>query len=375
MIANKNNSRLLIVFFEGTANTLDPVTTQIGLFATACQAQYAHQSQAKDIPATGSLKMAFDGCGVTHGLAGTLFAAGLDGQCDSVVKVVQQMRKQQQQQQQSASTNNEKQVRVIAVGLSRGAVACQKLALKLSSSEQISISLLLFDPVPGNAVSTGFPYTATKSLNLSNCTNLEQVLALYPYQPLPDVAMHAPCLLQYPPHCRVEEDVSLGCHQGALYMTTPFPKDQYDIASNLSFQRICDWLHQEGVELKFSQDVYQPTVQDCVEWCRRALRVTRKERNHTHTPSSTTRITHDKTGRNRIIIRKYTSENATWLNRHHEQLEAALGNNDDNDNSSFDSPGSASPLTPKYQLDFQDGAFSCTSSWIPIVGCARPELV
>jgi hypothetical protein len=363
MTSANNNSRLLIVFFEGTANTLDPVTTQIGLFATACQAQYVHPSPATDIPAKGPLKMAFDGCGVTHGLTGTLFAAGLDRQCDSVVKVVQQMRKQ------ATSTNNDNErIRVIAVGLSRGAVACQKLALKLSSTEQqISVSLLLFDPVPGNAVATGFPFTAAWSQHLQDCTNLEQVLAIYPYEPLPDVAMHAPCLVQYPPHCRVEEDVTLGCHQGSLYMTTPFPKDQYDMASNLSFQRICVWLEQQGVELQFSRNVYQPTVTECVEWCRRALLATRKERNK---PS--TRITHDKTGRNRVIIRKRASENATWLNRHHEQLEAALGN--DNNNTSFDTQESSlasSRLTttcPKYQLDFQDGAVAvlCTSSWMPI---------
>jgi hypothetical protein len=346
-----NNSRLLIVFFEGTANTLDPVTTQIGIFATACQAHYVHPSPAYAVPARGPLKMAFDGCGVTHGLTGTLFAAGLDGQCDSVVEVVQQMRKQQQQQQQSTSTNNQR-VLVIAVGLSRGAVACQKLALKLSGTEQISVSLLLFDPVPGNAVSTGFPFTAVWSQNLQHCTNLDQVLAIYPYQPLPDVAMHAPCLVQYPPHCLVEEDVSLGCHQGALYMTTPFPKDQYDMASNLSFQRICGWLEQQGVKLHFFQTVYQPTVQECVEWCRQALHVTRNK--------PVTRITHDNTGRKRIIVRKRTSENATWLNRHHEQLEAALLGKSNNDHT----PVSSSPLTPKYQLDFQEGAVSC--SWMPI---------
>ena len=103
--------------------------------------------------------MAFDGCGVTHGLTGTLFAAGLDGQCNSVVEMVQQMRKQQQQQQ-STSTNNNASVRLIAVGLSRGAVACRKLALKLSGMEQVFVALLLFDsttPVQIRLAITGRP--------------------------------------------------------------------------------------------------------------------------------------------------------------------------------------------------------------------------
>ena len=357
MISN-HDGRLLIVFFEGTANALDPVTTQIGLFANACQAKYVNPNSAKYIPVRGPLKMAFDGCGVTHGLTGTLFAAGLDGQCDSVVEVVHQMQNQQQRQRQlqQPTSSNYATVRIIALGLSRGAVACQKLALKLSGIEHISVSLLLFDPVPGNAVLTGFPFTAAWSQNLQECTSLEQVLAIYPYQPLPAVAMHAPCLIQYPPHCRVEEDVSLGCHQGALYMPTLFPKDQYDLASNLNFRRIRDWLGRQGVELHFPQDVYQPTVQECIKWYRLALLTTRSK-------PSEPRITHDNTGRNRTIVRKHASENATWMNRHHEQLAAALGKDN---TASLDTPVASSPvITPKYQLDFQEGIVAC--SCVPII--------
>ena len=96
----------LVVFFEGTANTLDPATTQIGIFADAVEgflisrqtqvapamnrrraAEEEQQTNTHNTHHT-TLKMAFDGCGVTRGLAGTLFADGLTTQVNQVVSVV-----------------------------------------------------------------------------------------------------------------------------------------------------------------------------------------------------------------------------------------------------------------------------------------------
>lgn len=53
-----------------------------------------------------------------------------------------------------------------------------------------------------------------QSLDLRGCVHVRRVLALYPYEPLPDIAFHAPLLPAYPPQALVEEDVTLGCHQG-----------------------------------------------------------------------------------------------------------------------------------------------------------------
>jgi len=350
-----NNCRLLVVFFEGTANTLSPITTQIGLFADACDAELVSGHQVGDtkmqsnIPSSGPLKMAFDGCGVTNGNLGVLFAAGLDSQCDSVCTVVEAMLNKKSTTTPSSLTKTT--VRVVAVGLSRGGIACMKLALKLAkfTKDNVCVSMLLFDPVPGNAVSTGFPYTAGFSQNLQNCNNLERVLAIYPYEPLPDAAMHAPTLAKYPPTTLVEEDVSLGCHQGALFMTNRNPRDQYVAASNLSFRRILDFLTLEGIKFDFQYGVYIPTPQDCIDICRKELQF------NGDSPSS--RITHDKTGKHRKIVRHYKSEGIIWLNKQHKQLEERLkgGNSQQQESSVNVDPIDHGTLL----LDFDHGYAFC----------------
>jgi hypothetical protein len=228
--------RKLIVFWEGTANTLNPLTTQIGLFSEACRARAVEGPHDVDDYDTGPLKISFDGCGVTHGNWGVLLARGLDEQVQTVVNTVRELIRWTT-------------VHVVAVGLSRGGIACMKLARALSqfSNAQVTVSTLLFDPVPGNAVSTGFPWTATSAFDLSQCQNLIRVLALYPYEPLPDIAMHAPTLGRYNRETTlVQEDVTMGCHQGALLLPTVAPRGQFP---ELSLRRILDYLAFEGVEL------------------------------------------------------------------------------------------------------------------------------
>ena len=229
---------LLVVFFEGTANTIRPVTTQIGEFAAACVAEDLSGVAANDVEAQvshaglpGPFKLAFDGCGVTNGVTGALFAAGLDGQCLTVAAWVRRLSGAVAIATAMPAASPQPQrrpVRVVAVGLSRGGIACMKLAKVLASAtpgpggslplaSSCTVSMLLFDPVPGNAVSSGFPFTALGSNDLRLCGNLRHTLALYPHQPLPDAAMHAPVLCRYqrggPGGCDVEEDVTLGCHQ------------------------------------------------------------------------------------------------------------------------------------------------------------------
>ena len=117
--------------------------------------------------------------------------------------------------------------------------------------------------------------TARQCINLSASSNLAAVLAIYPHEPLPDLAFHAPILPHYPTSsscgsggsggdscvCDVEELVTLGCHQGALFApnlsvfeqrnsaTTPIACSPLLLASNLSFLRIREWLIEHGCRL------------------------------------------------------------------------------------------------------------------------------
>jgi hypothetical protein len=87
------------------------------------------------------------------------------------------------------------------VGLSRGAIGALMLARRLSGIRKVDrlrLNLCLFDPVPGNLVTTvrfldWFRLTtASAAMDVSHAP-IERVLAVYPYEPLPDLAFHAPC--------------------------------------------------------------------------------------------------------------------------------------------------------------------------------------
>ena len=337
--------RKLVVFWEGTANTLNPLTTQIGLFSKVCRASAVES--AKDVEGThGPLKISFDGCGVTHGNWGVLFANGLDEQCQVVVEIVQKMN-----ECQAGSTTTG--VHVVAVGLSRGGIACMKLARALSKfpESQVTVSTLLFDPVPGNAVSTGFPWTACSAFDLSQCHNLKRVLALYPFEALPDIAMHAPTLGRYNPKTTlVQEDVTMGCHQGALLMPNIAPPGQHP---EFSLRRILDYLECEGVSCS-KLPVRLPTPHECIDMMEYIKR---------RPPTETLRRkTHDE--RRRKILR-HANAQTEWLNRHHEQLVRALemGNKTSTMGAVFGYPGSDD--SGSYQLDFDDGYVLCPSPFTP----------
>ena len=382
----KRRRRPLTIFWEGTANTLDPLTTQIGLFSEACCATPVTASSNNNydvvVPTEGPLKLSFDGCGVTNGNWGVLFASGLDGQVNVAVQIVETML-QQQQQQDTPQQNDEQGVHVVAVGLSRGGMACMKLAQKLANTfpnttsharqppPRVTASLLLFDPVPGNAVSTGFPWTACWSQDLSQCHNLQRVLALYPYEALPDLAMHAPTLCRYNPATTlVQEDVTLGCHQGALFMPRRSPRNPYEQASNLSVRRILDYLTYEGVHCRLPSALHVPSPDDCIQLMDRVL-----SRQTSHT-EALRRKTHDQTGHHRAILRHTTASSCRWLNRHHEQLAnarqrgestatraAVFGEQNQNDVTTSH-PQTQQPTNRLYQLDFDDGYVTCTSRFL-----------
>jgi hypothetical protein len=230
-------AQVLTVFFEGTANPLALLVTQIGLFAQITEGvNLASLLPGAYDPSSSSYVLAFDGCGVTNGLSGVLFAQGLSSQCRIVRNHVNYL------------LSSSHPLTVNAVGLSRGGIAVIYLAQMLQqiNTSQLQLNLLLFDPVPGNLIwSTRYLdlchfTTAGSAMDLSGCRHLYDVLALYPYLPLPDLAFHAPIFPKYPSYCHeVVEDACLGCHQGALFC-------QPLVECRLSFTRMREWLLAHG---------------------------------------------------------------------------------------------------------------------------------
>ena len=100
----------------------------------------------------------------------------------------------------------------------------------------LQLCLALFDPVLGNLLLSvrcdALGRTvANQARDLSRCRVLARVLAIYPHEPLPDLAFHAPLLPRYPLAAAVEEDATLGCHQGALFVPGEFNQGR---AANLA---------------------------------------------------------------------------------------------------------------------------------------------
>lgn len=237
------------VYFEGTANSIDHIhpVTQIGLFASITKGidlNTIRRDQYESFP--GPFKLSFDGCGVSNGMRGLLFADGLLSQCQQVQRHVRTLME-----------CGHSKIVLTAVGLSRGGIAVLFLAQLLGdiNRELLQLNLLLFDPVPGNLISSSRfldvmgTSTANSSLDLSKCKNICKILALYPYEPLPDIAFHAPTLPNYPSvdegnQCDIVEDASLGCHQGALFCTE-------NVESILSYLQISEWLLDCGVTFNY----------------------------------------------------------------------------------------------------------------------------
>jgi hypothetical protein len=249
-MASAGETATLSIFWEGTANTLRPTTTLVGVFFEQCLADDV-TSGFKQGGALKEMKMGFDGCGVVAGLAGTIWAIGLLGQCDIVVARVQDI----------LATTGLSALNINVLGLSRGAVGALYLSQKLSSlplavQAKISLRLCLFDPVPGNLIHSaryadllGIS-TANAVMDVSHCSCIKRCLAIYPHEPLPDLAFHAPVLPTYPPTCELEEDSTLGCHQGAFYPPAVVGRDRSVYrASLVSYHRVHAFLSQCGTRL------------------------------------------------------------------------------------------------------------------------------
>eukprot|EP00931_Biecheleriopsis_adriatica_P042347 TRINITY_DN24134_c0_g2_i1.p1 TRINITY_DN24134_c0_g2~~TRINITY_DN24134_c0_g2_i1.p1 ORF type:complete len:333 (+),score=55.65 TRINITY_DN24134_c0_g2_i1:34-1032(+) len=244
---NAGRSVILSVFMEGTGNPLDPVVTQIALFSDMCVAMKLPEEVDQDTSfAAGHYKLSFPGCGVSHGLSGTLFATGLREQCSVVHEYIQEFIKQGHS------------VLVNFLGLSRGGIGGLYLAQTLSEfpPQQVLLNMLLYDPVPGNLIwmsrflDFAGKMNANQAMDVSDVENLGRVLVLYPHEPLPDIAFHAPLLPKFPPNCDLEQEVILGCHQGALWLR---PK----VDTCLSFFRIREFLESCGTKFTFNRQQAQ----------------------------------------------------------------------------------------------------------------------
>lgn len=235
----------LSVFMEGTSNPMDRITTQIALFSRICTAQSLPEG-GEEVPklTPGHYKLSFPGCGVSHGIRGLLFACGLREQCEVVRGYVE------------SCVEAGQSVTVNFVGLSRGGIGGLYLAQMLASFDvaKVKLNLLLFDPVPGNLVwmSRFFDLAgvmnANQAMDVSFVKNFGRVVVLYPHEPLPAIAVHAPLLAKFPHGCQLEQDVILGCHQGALWL-----RAQPDTC--LAFSRIRDFLLQCGSHLDRSNRI------------------------------------------------------------------------------------------------------------------------
>jgi hypothetical protein len=303
-------------------------------------------------------KLGFNGCGVDYGMPGVVFGSGLSDQCDTAIthitKIVKDLEGFVQERDGVKGV-----LKLNCVGLSRGAVAIALLAKMIAGDQfltkyrsatpfskdthdsefqkrpgrvEIEFNGFLFDPVPGNLIitgscdsSTGISLTKqTKNLKKHCGTGLiRRMTAIYPYESLPDIACHAPLLIQYPDDCEVHEDVMLGCHQGAVFAHS------YDLACICSFFQILEFLKQVGVEM--DRDRCEQVAVDIFK-CKdlnhsrmmmirrmneeRDRIVTKQSVRHCHKPSTFTSATITR----REVLFKADERYPRYLNKHHAAL-------------------------------------------------------
>eukprot|EP01125_Pyxidicula_operculata_P018828 TRINITY_DN6736_c0_g1_i2.p1 TRINITY_DN6736_c0_g1~~TRINITY_DN6736_c0_g1_i2.p1 ORF type:complete len:324 (+),score=5.05 TRINITY_DN6736_c0_g1_i2:935-1906(+) len=292
----EKNSVVLTVYFCGTDSTIDSGRTQISLFSQNTEAVQISQPHKVPIDAP-MLTMSFDGCGTTDGLLGVVFAKGLDYQCRQVVDCIKSI----------FESDENRQITLNCLGLSRGGMAILMLAKMLGDYDQdkLRMNAIIFDPVPGNLIfsSNCFLYNrltfAHQCMDVSTSKCLSRVLSIYPYIPLPDVSFHAPLLPKYPTNCSVVEDVTLGCHQGAL----GHPNRSID--TQLSFNMIYKFLVECGTKLSPVINMYLASDMECLGMMERVLKNTSTSIRYTHSYVPTT-------------INKWSD--GVYLNKFHEEL-------------------------------------------------------
>lgn len=213
----------LTAIFEGTIFTIEEPNTHLHrvLYEDCAGVRIHSADDLAQHPDATHLKMGFNGCAIDYGVSGLLFGAGLDEQAAKTEEVVKRLIREGYK------------VKLNAIGLSRGGIAALMLVKKLAHIDPIHLktSLLLLDPVPGNALLTAkmdtFNLTLTNQvMDVSDSMNLRYVEALYPYLEVGDDSGEAldaiiahlqiPIRPAYPANCEVKEEVILGAHLSAF---------------------------------------------------------------------------------------------------------------------------------------------------------------
>lgn len=300
------------IYFEGTSNSINSYQTQISLFSflTSSYQITSLNTLKNNINTLNYFKILYSGCNITNGLLGLIFAIGLNKQCEEISSYIHYI---------LIETNYSLTLNII--GLSRGGIACLLLIKELNKyiTNKLIINILLFDPVPGNLITTSkyFDYfsfsIANQTLDISNCKYINNILALYPYIPLPDLAFHAPLFPIYPNNCNVIEDACLGCHQGALFCSQ-------NLESKLSFLRIKEWLEANGTPLviegnnKLYVEILSTTIEESIDIMNQAISPDPRHLNQ----ADVVRYGHSKNSNTYII--KHSQEPCQYLNKWHEEL-------------------------------------------------------
>lgn len=292
-----NREVKLSVFFCGTNGTIEKGFTQISLFFEKCRGTILKDGVDLD-PNETEYKMGFDGCANTNGsFWGGIFGYGLSEQCEQIAYQIARLKE------------SGKQVSIVGLGLSRGAIALLMLTKLLQTKfPKVKLDLVLFDPVPGNSIYQAkldfFGFTNTSlSGNLSECSNLRRVLVLYPYEPLPDLVLHAPLIPVFFEKTRVEYDVIPGCHQGA------FLDPNLNHESYIAYRIVREKLEEYGMPLELDAivDGHDAELWEYLENCSKEL-------------AKTTRATHS--FYNALIVRE---TKGTYLNKYHEKVSKSMG--------------------------------------------------
>jgi len=140
-----DNEIILNVYFCGTGGSIKSETTFIGTFYKYCNANVLLKYDNKiETNKNKSYKISFNGCGYEYNFRGSIFGHGLNKQCDQLISVISELIKLKHK------------IICNCLGLSRGAIALLILSKKIQNLEydNISMNLILFDPVPGNFITT-----------------------------------------------------------------------------------------------------------------------------------------------------------------------------------------------------------------------------
>lgn len=279
----------------------------------------ASQLYGASISADNQINFGFDGCGIAHdgngsvrhfkdgetmpSLSGALWGTGLDEQCQKVIEQIK------------TELKAGHQVTLNAYGHSRGAIAALLLAKQLGQVDPnlLEINLALLDPVPGNLITTSALdflniSLANKVMDLSECTPLKNVLAIYPYIPLSDISCHAPLFPIYPSSANVDEDTTFGCHAQAEVLI-----NHGISASAFTAPRFYEFLTKHGSKFKLSEQFNFNFM-----WTNDEL--LQLYDNHHSEVNASTRAAHSPGGRHIETRSSVKCADIKYVNRHHQQL-------------------------------------------------------